>query len=64
MGKIDITKSSKKMLLKFVKDSKELRVKFIESDYFEDFYPSIFELFEFTDAQLQEVKFDFLKRRI
>jgi len=62
--KIDMTKGSKKLLLKFIKDSKDLRVKFIESESFEEFYPIIFEVFEFTDAQLEEVKFDFLKRRI
>ena len=62
--KNDITQASKKMLLKFVKDSKELRVKFIESEYFEDFYPHIFEIFEFTEEQLDEVKYDFIKRFI
>lgn len=62
--KIDITKGSKKMLLKFIKNSKELRIKFIESEYFEDFFPLIYETFIFTDAQLQEVKYDFIKRRI
>jgi hypothetical protein len=62
--KVDITKCNKKMLLKFVKETKDLRVQFIEADYFEDFYPSIFEIFEFTEEQLSEVKADFIKRRI
>ena len=62
--KTDITKCSKKMLLKFIKESDDLRVKYIESEYFEDFYPEIFELFEFTEEQLSVVKYDFIKRRI
>jgi hypothetical protein len=64
MSKIDITKGSNKLLLKFIKDSKELRVPYIESEHFEDFYPVIFELFYFTEEQLLEVKSDFIKRRI
>jgi hypothetical protein len=64
MQKIDITKCNKKMLLKFVREMEDLRVKFIEADYFEDFYPHIFEIFEFTEEQLAEVKNDFIKRRI
>jgi hypothetical protein len=64
MQKIDITKCNKKMLLKFVRETKDLRVKFIEADYFDDFYPHIFEIFEFTEEQLQIVKLDFVKRRL
>ena len=62
--KIDLTKFSKKSLLKLIKDSKSLKVLFIECDYFEDFYPHIFEVFDFTEEQLQEVKYDFIKRRL
>lgn len=64
MQKIDLTKGTKKALLKFIKDSKDLRVAFIESEYFEEFYPIIFEIFDFSEEQLSEVKADFIKRRI
>lgn len=64
MEKIDITKESKKTLLKSIKSIEDLRIKYIESEYFEDFYPSIFELFDFTHEQLEEVKYDFVKTRI
>ena len=62
--KIDLTKFSKNSLLKLIKDNERLSIFFIECDYFEDFYPFIFESFEFTDEQLQEVKYDFIKRRL
>ncbi len=62
--KIDITKASKKMLLKSIKGIEDLRIKYVESEYFEDFYPHIFELFDFTHEQLEEVKYDFIKIRI
>ena len=64
MEKIDITQASKRMLLKSIKGTKDLRVKYIQSEFFEDFYPFIFELFDFTHEQLQEVKYDFIKTRI
>jgi hypothetical protein len=64
MQKIDITKKSRNMLLKSIKDTEDLRVKFIQSEYFEDFYSHIFELFEFTHEQLEEVKYNFIKTRI
>jgi hypothetical protein len=62
--KTDITRLSKKSLLKVIKESKDLGIKYTESEYFEDFYPEIFELFEFTHEQLEEVKYDFIKKRI
>ena len=62
--KIDLTKFNKKSLLKLIKDNKRLNILFIECDYFEDFYPHIFEIFEFTEEQLNEVKYDFIKRRL
>jgi len=52
------------MLLKSIKGTEDLKVQFIESEYFEDFYPFIFELFDFTHEQLEEVKYDFIKTRI
>jgi len=64
MEKIDITKKSRNMLLKSIKGTEDLKVQFIESEYFEDFYPFIFELFDFTHEQLEEVKYDFIKTRI
>jgi len=64
MQKIDLTKATKKALLKLIKDSKDLRVAFIECEYFDEFYPIIFELFDFSEEQLSEVKADFIKRRI
>ena len=62
--KVNITKASRKMLLKSIKSIEDLRTKYIESEYFEDFYPYIFELFDFTHEQLEEVKYDFIKVRI
>jgi hypothetical protein len=62
--KVNITKASRKMLLKSIKSIEDLRIKYIESEYFEDFYPYIFELFYFTHEQLEEVKYDFIKKRI
>ena len=62
--KVNITKASRKMLLKSIKSIEYLRIKYIESEYFEDFYPYIFELFDFTHEQLEEVKYDFIKKRI
>lgn len=64
MSKIDITKKSRNILLKSIKGTEDLRIKYIQSEYFEDFYPSIFELFDFTHEQLEEVKYDFIKTRI
>ena len=64
MEKIDITKKSRNMLLKSIKGTEDLRIKFIQSEYFEDFYPFIFELFDFNHEQLEEVKYDFIKTRI
>ena len=62
--KIDLTKSDKKSLLKSIKADKRLSSSFIDSDYFEDFYPEIFEVYDFTDEQLQQVKYIFIKSRI
>lgn len=62
--KVNITKASKKMLLKSIKSIEDLRIKYIQSEYFEDFYPYIFELFDFTHEQLEEVKYYFIKTRI
>jgi hypothetical protein len=62
--KTDITKASRKMLLKSINGIEDLKIKYIKSEYFEDFYPEIFELFEFTHEQLEEVKYDFIKKRI
>ena len=62
--KINLSKFKKKSLLKMIKDNKSLSILFVECDYFEDFYPHIFEIFEFTDEQLEEVKYDFIKRRL
>ena len=62
--KIDLTKSDKKSLLKSIKANKSLNSLFIESEYFEDFYAEIFEVYDFTEEQLQEVKYIFIKNRI
>ena len=64
MEKIDITKKSRNILLKSIKCTEDLRTKYIQSEYFVDFYPFIFELFDFTHEQLEEVKYDFIKTRI
>jgi hypothetical protein len=64
MGKIDITKKSRNILLKSIKGTEDLKIKYIQSEYFEDFYSFIFELFDFTHEQLEEVKYDFIKTRI
>jgi hypothetical protein len=62
--KIDLTKSDKKSLLKSIKSDKSLSSLFVESEYFEDFYSEIFEVYDFTEEQLQEVKYYFIKKRI
>jgi hypothetical protein len=64
MEKINMTNGSKKMLLQFIKQSDELWNQFIDAELFEDFYPIIFELFEFSEEQLNQVKAEFIKRRI
>ena len=52
--KIDLTKFNKNSLLKLIKDNEMLSIFFIECDYFEDFYPFIFESFEFGSTGEKE----------
>jgi hypothetical protein len=64
LEKIDLTKADKKSLLKSIKLEKSLYSLLIKSEYFEDFYPEIFEIYDFTEEQLQEVKYYFIKKKI
>lgn len=61
--KIDITKQNERTLLSYVNFIDEFRIKFIELDTWDEFFPLIDNAYIYTDKQLEYIKNDFMSRR-